>query len=136
MNTDMKFILVDDDDFNNKLHDIVIKRIVGKGAAIEIFTEPEKGLEFIQKNYTESSDHTIVFLDVDMPRINGWDFLVLYEEFSDEVKMQISIYILSISLDQYDRNKAISNKNVRGFISKPLTTGVILSIAGNEFENC
>lgn len=135
MNTDVRFILVDDDEINNILHDIVIKSILGKGADVETFTEPEKGLEFIQKNYAESSDRTVLLLDLDMPKINGWEFLAQYEEFSEEVKMQISIYVLSISLDHRDSNKAGDNKNVRGFISKPLTTEVILSIAGNEFEN-
>lgn len=135
MSPGMKFILVDDDDFNNIVGRMVIKSILGKEADIETFTEPEKGLEFIQKNYAESSDHTILFLDVDMPKINGWEFLARYEEFSEEVKMQISIYILSISLDHRDSNKAGDNKNVKGFISKPLTSEVIVSIAENEFNN-
>jgi len=135
MNTSMRFILVDDDEINNMLHDIVIKSIMGEGANVETFTEPEKGLEFIQKNYAESSGHTILFLDIDMPKINGWEFLCRYEKFSDEVKMQVSIYVLSISLDHRDSNKAGDNKNVKGFISKPLTSEVIVSIAENEFNN-
>lgn len=135
MNASMSFILVDDDEIHNTLHDIIIKSILGKEADIEIFTEPEKGLEFIQKKCAESSGHTILFLDVDMPGVDGWEFLVRYEEFTDEVKMKISIYILSISLDHRDRNRAGNNKNVRGFILKPLTTKVILSIAENRFEN-
>jgi len=135
MNTDVRFILVDDDEIHNILHDIIIKSILGKGADIETFTEPEKGLEFIQKNYPESSDRTVLLLDLDMPKISGWEFLARYDEFSDEIKMQISIYVLSISLDRRDSNKAGHNKNVRGFISKPLTAKMILSIAGNEFEN-
>jgi len=134
MSTDVRFILVDDDDFNNILHDIVIKSILGEGVDIETFTEPEKGLEFIQEKYAESSDHTVLFLDIHMPKINGWEFLMRYEEFSDEVKIQISIYVLSTSLDHRDRNKAADNKNVKGFVSKPITTETILSIARKEFS--
>jgi CheY-like chemotaxis protein len=102
---------------------------------IETFTEPQEGLEFIQENYAESSDHAVLFLDIDMPKINGWEFLAQYEKFSNEVKMKISIYLLSISLDHRDRNRAGRNKNVKGYITKPLTKDVILSIAGSEFEN-
>ena len=133
MSTYRKFILVDDNDFTNMLHDIVIKDTLGEEVAIEIFEEPEKGLDFIQKNYVESSGHTILFLDINMPKIDGWEFLVRFEEFSEAVKRQIGIYILSSSLDRSDREKAEGNKRVRGFISKPLTAEVIISIANNEF---
>ncbi|MGZ3778584.1 MAG: response regulator [Mucilaginibacter sp.] len=129
----MKFILVDDDDFTNILHDIILKDTLGEQTEIEAFTEAEKGLEFIKEKYAESSDHTILFLDINMPRICGWEFLEQFEEFGEAIKRQIDIYILSSSVDGRDRDKAEANKNVKGFLSKPLTTEVILSIAGNEF---
>jgi len=135
MNTAMRFILVDDDNFNNILHDIMIKSTLGENVAVETFTKPEKVLEFLQENAAEGVDRTVLFLDIDMPKISGWDFLAMYEEFTDEVKMQVSIYVLSISLDHRDSNKAGDNKNVKGFISKPLTSEVIVSIAENEFNN-
>ena len=50
MSRDLKFILVDDDDFTNIIHDMVIKEILGE-VDIETFTYPEEGLEFIQKKY-------------------------------------------------------------------------------------
>ncbi|MGZ3753067.1 MAG: response regulator [Mucilaginibacter sp.] len=131
----MRFILVDDDNFNNMLHDIMIKSTLGYEVAVETFTQPEKGLEFLQENAAEGVDHTVLLLDIDMPKISGWDFLAMFEEFTDEVKMQVSIYVLSISLDHRDSNKAGDNKNVKGFISKPLTSEVIVTIAGNEFNN-
>lgn len=133
MSADMKFILVDDDSFTNILHDIVLKDALGEDVNIETFTEPEKGLEFIQNNYGENSGHTVLFLDINMPKISGWEFLVRYEAFSEAIKAPINIYIVSSSFDRHDRDKAEANKNVKGFISKPLTTEVILSIAGNEF---
>jgi len=130
----MKFILVDDDKFTNILHDIVLKDALGDDADIETFTEPEKGLEFIQKTYDENSAHTILFLDINMPIICGWEFLIRYEAFSEAIKARINIYMLSSSVDSRDRDKAEANKNVKGFISKPLTTEVILSIAEDEFS--
>ena len=130
----MKFILVDDDDFTNILHDMILKDTLGEETNIETFNEPEKGLEFIQKNYALNSDHTILFLDINMPRINGWEFLEQYEEFSEAIKTRIDIYILSSSCDGRDVNKAERNKNVKGFISKPLTAEVILSITEMSYN--
>jgi len=129
----MKFILVDDDDLTNLLHDIILKETLGEEVDIEIFSDPEKGLAFIQNAYGKYSGHTVLFLDINMPRIDGWEFLEAFESFDDKVKAQISIYILSSSLDSRDSNKAAENKNVKGFFSKPLTNELILSIAGSEF---
>jgi len=52
-----------------------------------------------------------------------------YEKFSEEVKNQISIYILSSSVDPRDKDKAEANKYIKGFISKPLEEETVLSIA-------
>ena len=133
MSADMKFILVDDDDFTNILHDMVLKDTLGDEVGVETFSKPEEGLEFIQKSYTDSSEETVLFLDINMPKINGWEFLERYEKFSEAIKRHISIYIVSSSVDNRDRDRAEGNKNVKGFISKPLTTEMILSIAGNDF---
>ena len=64
-----------------------------------------------------------------MPSITGWEFLDQYEKFSEDVKKQISIYILSSSVDPRDKDKAEANKYIKGFISKPLDKAMILSIA-------
>lgn len=100
---------------------------------IKAFTKPEEALEFIEREYAENSGHTILFLDINMPRINGWQFLERYEKFSEQVKQQINIYVLSSSIDRVDRNKAEANKNVEGFISKPLDIEILTSISEKTF---
>jgi response regulator RpfG family c-di-GMP phosphodiesterase len=130
MSANLKYIIVDDDPFNNTIYSMVIKNALGE-ADIKTFTIPEEGLAFIQKKYVKS--HTIVFLDINMPTLTGWEFLEQYEKFSEEVKMQINIYILSSSVDQRDVNKANENKYVKGFISKPLDFETVISIAEQEF---
>jgi len=135
MRTDLKFILVDDDDFTNLLHDMILKDTLGEEADVEAFTEPEKGLEFIQEKYAAEFANTILFLDINMPQINGWEFLERYEKFSEVIKAQINIYILSSSLDWRDKDKAAANKTVNGFISKPLDFEIITEIAGKAFHH-
>src|SRR5579862_4849281 len=106
MSDEWKFILVDDDHFTNLINDMMLKDTLGDEAVVKSFEKPEEALDFIQKNYTENSDHTILFLDINMPRINGWDFLMRYENFSEAVKSQINIYILSSSIDPRDLRRA------------------------------
>lgn len=132
MTNTLKYIFVDDDEFSNWIYSIVVKEVAGE-ADIKTFTVPGEALEFIQTQYERIEGPTILFLDINMPMINGWEFLVHYAEFSEALKSQISIYILSSSVDERDSNMAKGNKNVKGFISKPLTIEVVRSIIENRF---
>ena len=131
MSTEMKYIIVDDDPFNNKICTMIIEDALND-VDIKAFTKPEEGLTFLKEN---TNGHVVLFLDINMPTLSGWEFLEQYEEFPEEVKMQISIYILSSSLDHRDKAKANANKNVSGFISKPLEFETVISIASREFQN-
>ena len=129
MSTIRKYILVDDDPFNNIISSEEIESTLGQ-VDIATFEMPEDGLAFIQHEYIKSLMPTILFLDINMPTLTGWEFMEQYNKFSDKVKNQISIYILSSSVDPLDKYKAESNENIKGFISKPLESETILSLAG------
>lgn len=101
----------------------------------KIFTEPEKGLLYIKNNFNINSDPTILFLDLNMPTLTGWQFLERYEDFNEEVKKQINIYLVSSSIDKRDWDKSKKNKYVKGFLVKPMYPETILSIDAKEF-NC
>ena len=129
MNTDLKYIAVDNDEFNNLLCSMIIEDTLGE-VDIRTFTKPEEGLLFIENIKSPS----VLFLDINMPTLSGWEFLEEYEKFNEEVKMNLSIYILSSSLDRRDKERANRNKYVKGFISKPLESEIITLIANGEFQ--
>ncbi len=129
MNTDLKYIVVDDDPFNIIICSMVLEDTLGE-VGITTFTKPEEGLTFI-KNIKSP---TILFLDINMPTLSGWGFLEQFEKFTEAVKMNVGIYILSSSLDQHDKDRAYRNKHVRGFISKPIGSETVISIANGEFQ--
>lgn len=131
MSTDLRYVIVDDDPFNNMICSMVIEDALGE-AEIRAFTKPEEGLEFMKENI---NGPTVLFLDINMPTLTGWEFLEQYDGFSDEVKTHTNIYILSSSLDRRDKDRATTNKYVQGFISKPLDFETITLIAGGEFQN-
>jgi len=128
MKTIRKYIIVDDDHFSNVLCSMVIKNTLGN-VDTEIFTNPEDALRFIQDKYCKSQEPTILFLDINMPTLTGWEFMEQYEKFPDGIKRQIGIYIQSSSVDERDEEKASRNKYIKGFISKPLEGKTILSLA-------
>jgi two-component system chemotaxis response regulator CheY len=132
MSAGLKYILVDDDDLCNEVSKMIMEDALGE-VDIKAFTRPIEALEFIEKEYTKNLGHTILFLDINMPRINGWQFLEQFEKFSEDIKQQINIYMLSSSIDRLEINKAEANKNVEGFISKPLDIEILTFISEKEF---
>ena len=63
----------------------------------------------------------IIFLDINMPVMNGWDFLEEYEKIKDSLPQLPRIFILSSTVDPEDYKRAKSYTSVEDFISKPLS---------------
>ncbi|WP_268034720.1 response regulator [Algoriphagus sp. PAP.12] len=108
--------LVDDDPINN----LINKRLLGKvGIAENIyeFLEGSEALGYLEDSQTPQE--VLIFLDINMPVMNGWEFLDAYLEKLPERKDKI--VILSSSIDFQDRQKAMEYEVVLGFLEKPLT---------------
>ncbi|TXE07971.1 response regulator [Gelidibacter salicanalis] len=126
-----RFILVDDDPLNNFLTKMILKKTFGE-IRVHDFIVPEDGLEFLKfegaKNDTKTK--TILFLDINMPTLSGWEFLEAFELLDASVKEQYTIYILSSSINLSDINFAKANHLVSGFIEKPLNKAKLINILG------
>jgi CheY-like chemotaxis protein len=123
------FIVVDDDPFNNILCEMTIELALGK-VDFSAFTKPAEGLAYIQLTYRKEIEPTILLLDINMPIMSGWEFMEEFEKHPDIVKKQLTVYIVSSSVDPRDKEKAAGNKNIKGFISKPVDVEMIQSLAG------
>jgi CheY-like chemotaxis protein len=93
------------------------ERLIDKhfpAADCKTFLDAEEALEEIQKNETLKPD--AIFLDINMPRMNGWEFL----EELEKLQLPVNVYMLTSSIDPRDQEKAHSYNLVKDFISKPL----------------
>ncbi|MDF3077671.1 MAG: hypothetical protein K0S09_1560 [Sphingobacteriaceae bacterium] len=124
------FIVVDDDSTNNLICKFAIQK-ASPGAAIQLFTEPEVALREIKEN-KEVSGPTLLFLDINMPSMTGWEFLEIFKDFDAETMQRFTIYILSSSIDDRDRIRANNNPLVSGFLSKPLNAAIVSRILAGE----
>ena len=131
MNEQEYFIVVDDDELNSQLFEIIIRH-VSREAKATGFNDAEEALRYLAENYNEGHKNTILFVDVNMPFLSGWEFLDLYDKLPDHIKKQVRVYMLSSSIDQNDRRRAMADKNVTGYLEKPLTTDIINSIRSNK----
>lgn len=117
-----RFIIVDDDRINNIVSKFVVTKYA-KDADLHIYTDPEIALRFIQEINSNSLDqlNTLVFLDINMPRMNGWEFLEALIQTNLSNNDQFTFFITSSSIDPSDIKRAQDHALVSGFFSKPLT---------------
>jgi two-component SAPR family response regulator len=124
-----KFIVVDDDFINNMLCRFIIEKAF-PGADIQTYTEPETALVYIQATCSGiHSGDTVLFLDINMPTLTGWEFLDAFEKFDEDIKEKLKIYMLSSSVDPQDKARAVGNKNVLDYMEKPLSREALERVA-------
>lgn len=113
------FIVVDDDVLNNVIYKKYISNIY-PGAKIHTFENPYTVLEYIMLNYAiRPMEKTIVFLDVQMPGLTGWDVLDRLMHFPENITRQISVYMLTSSGITEDHQRARIHPLVAGYFEKP-----------------
>ena len=122
MNVSTRFIVIDDDEFNNKICSVTLEKI-DKSSNIKTFLSPVEGFAHIVTEYsrTDNNESAVLFLDINMPVMNGWEFLDRFEELAPTIKNRIKIYILSSSVDKADMMRAQNDPNVEYYLIKPLT---------------
>jgi CheY-like chemotaxis protein len=125
------FIIIDDDFINNVICQQVIQHEV-TGAKIDIYTNANKGLEYVTAACrVPGAKNTILFLDINMPAVNGWDILEKLNESADQLRGRLKIFMLSSSVTPEDKQKASDEPLVYGYIEKPLTQVKLNAILDN-----
>ena len=118
--------LIDDD----QIFVFVLKKLLQKSQRFDNVETIINGLEAIEilKSAYDSPEGLpdIIFLDLNMPVLDGWQFLDEVEKLP--FKDQLKIYIISSSIDSKEIEKAKEYKSVKSFVSKPVNLEWLLNI--------
>jgi len=76
--------------------------------------------QFLLPN-TEQQLLDVILLDLNMPVLNGWEFLTAFAEKYPEQALKTSIFILSSSVDPFEKETAAEHPLVAAFLAKPLS---------------
>ncbi|MDI6033748.1 response regulator [Flavobacterium sp. LB2P84] len=114
------FVIVDDDSTSVLICKFIIQKF-NPQAKVSTFTEPEIALDKIGKGFGDFTEdiQAILFLDINMPSMTGWEFLEVFNNFNHKIKEKFIIYVLSSSVEDFEK-KAKKYPFVSGFLSKPL----------------
>lgn len=118
----MRVLIIDDDPILIMVCTRLMS-ITGFSQAVASNRDGKEGFDYLQYCLEEAPEQLpdLILLDINMPVMNGWDFLDLYKSIEADLPKKISIVMLSSTVDQADYDKAGSYPQVKGFYSKPLT---------------
>ena len=125
-------LLVDDDPDDNFYHQIIINEmnIVNH---IDIVINGIEAIAYLKKENQIPPE--IIFLDLNMPKMNGWEFLEQYKHLNIAQKAKVLIVILTTSANPDHIKRAKEIQEVTGFETKPLTKELMLEILQQHFPN-
>ena len=128
-----KILLVDDNEADNYLH----KLIISEAQVAETVVDQPDGKAAIEYLQGEAGKlpPDLIFLDINMPRMNGWEFLEAYNQLPDEAQKAVVIVMLTTSVFSKDRERAEHLPNFSGFLNKPLTEEDLLRVLRENFPD-
>jgi CheY-like chemotaxis protein len=116
-----RFLLIDDDALICIVHPAIIQHTF-PGCSIEIIQSSLEAIEYINEmaKMNEPSPDA-VFLDINLPQLNGFDLLQQLSEAAKDWLAQTRIYMLSASIDDRDMERVNEIPLIHSFVGKPLT---------------
>jgi len=121
-------LLVDDDPTINFVHKLFLTEWE---VTDQIYTAAngQEALDFLEQNEGFGQHPpSMILLDINMPVMNGFEFLAAYEQLADSKKASVIMAMLTTSLHEKDREKASKFINLDSYMSKPLEKEQLMKV--------
>ncbi|MBS1772397.1 MAG: response regulator [Bacteroidetes bacterium] len=119
----LNFIVIDDSKLDCFIAEKIIKNS-GRSEVITTFQQAPDAITYI-KSVSANGLMTIIFVDIQMPIMNGFEFVETFESLPQELRSNYSIYMLSSSINENDIARVKGYSSVKQFLNKPLTNASI-----------
>lgn len=122
-------LLIDDNEADNFYHELILKE-ANCAKTVLSFLSAELALSYLESNHAITPD--VIFLDINMPKMNGWEFLGFYEQLKSSQKSKSLIVLLSTSLHPKDSELADKHDSIDAFLTKPIPLKYLQMLAEKE----
>ena len=123
-----RVLLIDDNDIDNFINERMITTNFFSNRVI-VKNSGESALQYLRENAENDSNlPRIIFLDLNMPVMDGFAFLFEFEKLPDSVKNNCKVIVLSSSISPEDINRASTNPLVVKYVNKPLNEKYLAAI--------
>lgn len=126
-------LLIDDDSPTNFYNKIIIEQ-TNCTEHIEICTSAEDGLAFLKSKFKDGlpPQPELIFLDINMPGMDGWEFLEEYDQLPEPHKGKVVVVMLTTSVNPDDERRALE-RGIKSFTQKPLKPEIITKLLEQHF---
>ncbi len=130
INKKLHFIVIDDSKLDCFIAEKIIKN-TGKSESIRSFLQAQEAIDYIASAPPADDDsHTIILVDIQMPIMNGFEFVEAFENLPRKATANYTIYVISSSINENDIYKLRNYPSVRQFLNKPLTSNNLAILLG------
>lgn len=121
--------LIDDDNIYQYTARVMLES-TGLTKQIKSFYNGREAISFFEdpQNNDEGSLPDVIFLDINMPVMNGWEFLEEYTKIQPRLPKPIVVYVVSSSVDSTDMQKSRSYQSVTDYLVKPVNRGKYMEL--------
>lgn len=124
-------MLIDDNPNDNFFHE----RIISRANCAETVVIKETALEALACIKKGEVRPDLIFLDVNMPAMTGWEFLEEYNRLEADMHCRVVVVMLTSSTETEDKKKAASMDIVADFQTKPLTKPKLQEVLDKHFPD-
>lgn len=125
-----RVLVIDDDEINN----FTIEAMLERSQFVDGFEIQEGALgalTYLEQADTESAFPDLIFVDINMPEMDGYGFLDRYQPRYMKKYPDTRLYMLSSSISEHDKERSLAYACVSEYITKPLSRTKLQDLVGH-----
>ncbi len=124
-----KIAIIDDNLLFRKVTSKLLQNVGYIAKDILMFENGKYAYDYISKNINHLENlPMIIFLDLNMPVVDGWGFLKLIQNFNEKYNYHPEVFIITSSVDAKDLKRAKSIEEIKGYLVKPIRANDIQQV--------